>query len=357
MRRFWPFLLLLLAVACDTAAVSEPETDSLEPLFAANPAANPAVKRVVGIVRQYVSPPASRSFSYSASEFADGTVEGTWQINNEYSDANFDGYVTCVTIAGNQAWVGGVTAEGGANGFAPGTEVGFWAEDNGVGANVDPDRLSLLYPLGSPHAWATADDWCRDMPTSCSTCEIPLELTDIASGSIRIECVGEDCVASCPTGTCADLGMTDCGAYQIVHEGNPGFPANVVRGGCSYLTDDWNCGACGNVCREGEYCSVEGGAPQCTYNCRTWPEPTFDCDGLSEDYCESTLGCLYPECTFDAECGGYACLGEHQGPLGYGGTCADAWYGGCRDDLDCVDPYRCYDVDVATGLGVCEWRS
>lgn len=185
------------ALTCDGPTFSEPDSDPLEPAFAANPAANPTVKRVVGIVQQYVSPPQRRSFSFDATERADGTVEGSWQINNLYSDAHFDGYVTCVTVVGNQAWVGGVTAEGGENGFAPGTEVGFWAEDNGQGGNADLDRLSLLYPLGSPHAWDTAEDWCQDMPTACPTCQIPLELTDIASGSIRIDCVGEDCVAAC----------------------------------------------------------------------------------------------------------------------------------------------------------------
>lgn len=61
------------------------------------------MKRVVGIVQQYVSPPQRRSFSFDATERADGTVKGSWQINNLYSDAHFDGYVTCVTVVGNQA--------------------------------------------------------------------------------------------------------------------------------------------------------------------------------------------------------------------------------------------------------------
>ena len=49
-----------------------------------------------------------RTFSFQARKYADGTVSGSWQFNNhgdQFSDARGD--ITCFTIVGNVAQIGG----------------------------------------------------------------------------------------------------------------------------------------------------------------------------------------------------------------------------------------------------------
>lgn len=112
-----------------------------------------------------------RTFSFNAVKRADGTVTGEWQRLNRSLDAKAHGDVTCFTIAGNQAWLGGVverttTVPGGV----------FWTVvDNGEGANSPPDQISLQLVGRSQ----------EDVDLFCDI-QLPRPVVDIEAGNIKV---------------------------------------------------------------------------------------------------------------------------------------------------------------------------
>ncbi len=112
-----------------------------------------------------------RTFSFSAVKRADGTVTGEWQRFARAAGAKAHGDVTCFTVAGNQAWLGGVVER---TTTIPG-EVGWTVIDNGEGANSAPDQISLQNVGGGP---GFADAFCGAQP--------PRTMFDIEKGNIQI---------------------------------------------------------------------------------------------------------------------------------------------------------------------------
>lgn len=128
-----------------------------------------------------------RTFSFNAT-MRDGTVSGEFELQNHGDGQVVDlhGDVTCFTIDGDQAWMGGTV------------EIGFvdpgplppedqydviWAvEDNGQGMNADPDRITEM--TGATGAgYADAQEWCDEMDDP-----EPLGLVwqEVENGNIRI---------------------------------------------------------------------------------------------------------------------------------------------------------------------------
>jgi len=120
-----------------------------------------------------------RTFSFSARRYADGTVDGQWQrITREdgnATDSKSHGNVTCLSIVGDQAWIGGY-ATSGVNSIPP-NRVAWRVVDNGQGSSASPDQISAQYWLGggSLPAW-----YCATMP------EAP-DLHEIEAGNILIK--------------------------------------------------------------------------------------------------------------------------------------------------------------------------
>ncbi len=112
-----------------------------------------------------------RTFSFSAVKRADGTVTGEWQRFARAIGAKAHGDVTCFTIVGDQAWLGGVVER---TTTIPG-EVAWTVIDNGEGANSASDQISLQN-VGRPPGFA--DDFCAAQP--------PRTLFDIEKGNIQI---------------------------------------------------------------------------------------------------------------------------------------------------------------------------
>ncbi len=150
--------------ACDTA--TSPELNTPTPDFGKGR----VIQSVTGSAH-ITSGGQLRTLSFTARRHADGTVSGEWQRFTRNLGSLAHGDITCFTIIGNQAWLGGVverttTVPGGV----------FWTVvDNGEGANAAPDQLSLQNVGLSP---ATVAFFCATTP--------PRALIPIEAGNIQV---------------------------------------------------------------------------------------------------------------------------------------------------------------------------
>ena len=156
-------LSVVSILACDSAVQPEAPT----PDFARR---GKVVEKVTGS-GHFTRGGQLRTFSFSAVKRADGTVTGEWQRFARAIGAKAHGDVTCFTIDGNQAWLGGVVER---TTTIPG-EVRWTVIDNGEGANSAPDQISLQGVGGGP---GSAD-------ASCAA-QLPRTMFDIEKGNIQI---------------------------------------------------------------------------------------------------------------------------------------------------------------------------
>jgi hypothetical protein len=120
-----------------------------------------------------------RSFSFTARRFSDGTVDGQWERitrpDGNAADSKSHGVISCFTVEGDQAWLGGFATSGTYTGFSDG--VSWRVVDNGGGSSTTPDQISLQYVgqgKSSPAVYCTARP------------ELPDPLYDIEAGNIHI---------------------------------------------------------------------------------------------------------------------------------------------------------------------------
>jgi hypothetical protein len=118
-----------------------------------------------------------RTFNFTARRYEDGSVDGQWErIRREdgnAADSKSHGIVTCLTIVGDEAWIGGFTTSGLYS--EPPTGVAWRVLDTGLGNRAGPDRISVQYTAGLGYpAW-----YCARTPADPA-------LNDVEAGSIRI---------------------------------------------------------------------------------------------------------------------------------------------------------------------------
>ena len=167
----------LLLLSCSTLACSDPTaaTQSASALAAAElrpVASTGSVELAVNggghVLRDLGTGEELTTFSYSVIRRADGTTNGQFQYDFRAANLIVHGHVTCVTAAGNVAWVGGVIdrlqSEDPVDQELVGTDIWWRVTDNGEGATDAPDQTtSLLFTIaGVP---ITAQSWCNDQPT------------------------------------------------------------------------------------------------------------------------------------------------------------------------------------------------
>jgi hypothetical protein len=108
------------------------------------------------------------TFTFHANEKESGTT-GTFHYNFRASGFSVDGTVTCVSSAGNQAWVGGVVdrvvSDDPSFQDLVGLDMWWRSIDLGEGSSVDPDSTT---GLGFKFATTaiTKESWCADQPVS-----------------------------------------------------------------------------------------------------------------------------------------------------------------------------------------------
>jgi hypothetical protein len=115
--------------------------------------------------------------AYSAVKLSDGTVHGHWSYHYYEAgvETTFGGPISCLTVHGNRAWVGGPITQS-----SDPTQVGsggWWqVADNGTGPHpVIPDRTTFvgIGTLGQTQAY-------------CDTAPDPRFIFDVQQGGVRV---------------------------------------------------------------------------------------------------------------------------------------------------------------------------
>lgn len=100
-----------------------------------------------------------RTFAFTAERYADGSARGSFELHARQSDVRVHGTITCATVFGSTAWLGGTITTAGP---FEGQDAIFRAADLGEGTKGFPDLISLLGPR-DPGA---AQVFCESAPPS-----------------------------------------------------------------------------------------------------------------------------------------------------------------------------------------------
>ena len=119
-----------------------------------------------------------RTFSIDAVKYSDGSVVGTFQVN-DHGIVSIQGNVICLTTDSNEAYVVTETVTYKSDGIVVAPYGRIKLVDNGNGKNADPDQITLLLPLGSPNYFC-------DTPIAEQDPEIEWPLFDIEAGNIKV---------------------------------------------------------------------------------------------------------------------------------------------------------------------------
>jgi len=169
-------LVLLVVAACGESAV-EPGA-SFVSLGGPVAAAGDVVESATGSAHRIRPLPDGELWvlTFSAEKHADGTVTGQAHVDRKDLDAAWDVDVTCVSVVGNTAWIGGIIRN--ARGALPrdGTVSYFYVIDNGEGEGSPPDRASAV----------RINDRAGEDVAFCTQRPLLLAATDIAHGNVQV---------------------------------------------------------------------------------------------------------------------------------------------------------------------------
>lgn len=172
-------LALVATVGCDSAVAPEPaELGSLLDPDGNAVAHVSALSSATGSGHVRRADGGIRKFTISAIQHADGSVSGEYDLKAgpirllqeagiHPPQVSFHGTITCMTVVGNSAYLGGVVDRQKNAVIALGTDeftgVAIELIDNGNGPEAEPDQISSIafYVPGSP---STPQDYC-DAPT------------------------------------------------------------------------------------------------------------------------------------------------------------------------------------------------
>ena len=157
-----------LAAACVVVACS----DGSPPTAALRPSPDSRSSSVSAGVTQSASGSAIRWTggepfiqSFVANKHAHGTVRGGFHADAKSLNARFNVNVTCLSIEGNRAWIGGIISDSDTPLVQPGLASYFYVIDVGEGAigAIQQDIVSALRINDAPGAEQT---FCADRPTT-----------------------------------------------------------------------------------------------------------------------------------------------------------------------------------------------
>jgi hypothetical protein len=111
----------------------------------------------------FVSGGTLRVFTFNAKRYADGSVDGHYNLIRTQSGIHYSGTITCFTINGNEAYFVGVIDN--SNVDEPDLGVGahsWWAvRDNGQGKNSPADQITFTLNSADPIDDAFFDQFCE----------------------------------------------------------------------------------------------------------------------------------------------------------------------------------------------------
>ena len=172
-----------LAAAVVLTGTALTATASAQATAAGHDGGNPVTGRVAGRTYVLLGPSVfgvtvqQDPLAYQATKRADGTVRGRWSYRyfEAGQETTFSGPVSCLTVSGNRAWLGGpITAS------SDPTQVGMGAwwqvADNGTGRHpVTPDQTTFA-GIGT---LAQTQAYCDGGPA-------PHFIFDVQSGGVRV---------------------------------------------------------------------------------------------------------------------------------------------------------------------------
>jgi hypothetical protein len=120
-------------------------------------------------------------FTFHANAKPGGTT-GSFHYDFRANGFAVSGTVSCVTVNGNQAWVGGVVdkvvTDNPAFESLLGLEAWWRSIDNGEGSGAPPDSTTGL-GFGFPGSTITSASWCADQP-------VALVLREVEQGNVQL---------------------------------------------------------------------------------------------------------------------------------------------------------------------------
>ena len=195
-----PCVLLALGIlACQDNMVEPtitPEASQMPTVTAAAPSGMNGVVEMITGSGHYVTPPVgvdpgnNRVFTMHAQKMADGTVTGSFirMVHSQgMAPEKATGTITCFTIVGNTAWIGGFVNEEGQ------PDIAWQVVDNGEGKWADPDQVGLQFDESFGFPSGFAQDFCDNTPDELFFpifgISVPLSdiLVDVEGGNIQIK--------------------------------------------------------------------------------------------------------------------------------------------------------------------------
>ena len=170
-----PGRTVLAALVLALSACEQPSAVAvdMEPAFAKK-------GRVVESVNGSWNRDSNRTFTVTARRYADGSLAGQWVRVNRFRMGVFqrNGIVLCMTIIGNEAWIGTRTV----GGDRDGREGGVRVVDNGEGMNSPSDEITL-HRLSFRAGFAA--DYCADQEGARGNQRL-FTIRDFGSGQIQV---------------------------------------------------------------------------------------------------------------------------------------------------------------------------
>jgi len=114
--------------------------------------------------------------SFNAQKSADGTVTGYAHIDRKDLGIAWDVEVTCLSVVGNTAWIGGIIRNARGGVARDGTVSYFYVIDQGEGESDPVDRASAV----------RLNDLAGEDITFCTTRPLALPASDIAHGNVQV---------------------------------------------------------------------------------------------------------------------------------------------------------------------------
>lgn len=158
---------LALAGCSDNRSALEPEPGAAVLAVDHGSGVEVQVKGTADHLRTVGTVTALTLFSFDSERKADGTTTGSYFYNFQAAGFSVQGPVTCISIAGNQAWIGGVVesidSPDPEDQELVGRDMWWRSIDNGQG---DKAALDITTGVGFafPGGTITAESWCQDQP-------------------------------------------------------------------------------------------------------------------------------------------------------------------------------------------------
>lgn len=165
-RLVW-FVLVLALAACGERepALGPAEPESPELFWGGHPV-EALISGTAHHTRTVGTTTALTIFAFHGTRHEDGTTRGSYYYDFNAAGFSVQGPITCISISGSQAWVGGKVARIDSPDPEDQALVGvdmWWRSIDDDGLRDTPDSTTGL-GFAFPGSTITAESWCRDQP-------------------------------------------------------------------------------------------------------------------------------------------------------------------------------------------------